>query len=156
MQLNLLTDALLLLYVPALLPRQPELGRNIVPEVELLLLGQIVGALQVLDRFVERFQLHQAEAEKEVPFDEVRIHIERPPAVDAGRLPALHFDVAEGAVRKVGGICGVFDLRRKLREREKNTKIRYRFDSGFLGFCTKTIYTLQHTQIEHRTRRGET
>ena len=52
LELNFLVNPLFLLEVPALLPRNPQLYRNVVPKVELLLLGQTAGILYVFDGFV--------------------------------------------------------------------------------------------------------
>lgn len=102
--------SLLLLYVPALLSSETKLRGNVVAKVELLLLRQIMRPLQMLYCFIERFQLHQAETEEEVALDEIGIHIQCTPTIAASSLPALHLYVAQGTVREVGGIGGVFDL----------------------------------------------
>ena len=51
--------------VPALLARQPQLEGDVVAEVELLLAGQVVGAVQVLDGVVQTVLLQQGFAFRE-------------------------------------------------------------------------------------------
>lgn len=72
--------------------------------------------------FIERLLLHQTQPQKEVTFDQIRIHIESSTTVGARRIELLHLDEAQSSVGEVGGVVWVLYLRGEV-ERERHQHV---------------------------------
>ena len=103
LQLDVLLDALVLEATPASPLGIAYGARDLVAVVLVRVLGELVGALQIEDALVERAQLAQRLAEKEVRLDRVRVELDRSPTVVHRLGPLLQLQIAQRSIHVVDG-----------------------------------------------------
>lgn len=73
-------------------------------------------SLKMFNCFIERLLLHQTQPQKEVTFDQIRIHIESTTTVGARCIELLHLDEAQSSVGEVGRVVWILYLRGRGKE----------------------------------------
>uniref|UniRef100_A0A8B9N624 Uncharacterized protein n=1 Tax=Accipiter nisus TaxID=211598 RepID=A0A8B9N624_9AVES len=101
-QLVLLVDPLLLDAVPAFLLGNAQCARDVVPKIQPLFLGEVVG-----DSLVVILHLHLTLAQKEVSLHRLTVQLQGSLAVRQCLVVLLHLQVAKGSVGVVDGHQGV-------------------------------------------------